>query len=436
MDWTVIFAFALGGAFVYCANIYGWYKLLGKEIDFKDYRNYLALVVLVLIGTILNCAFVTFLKMLLMMILLFLINYLLVSKRLVKTFVTVTIVQGITMIAELIVALIASIFINNYSDLFMKEPIGILVLNLGVAIVLLISMEFKVFTRISNYLIHLFENVKQNHLIICCFATVILAITFMVMSYTQLPKVVMLFINSTLVVIYIGIVIGLVSSQEKIRKINNKYETSLTSLREYEDIMDKYRVDNHENKNQLLTIRNMIKAKDKTTVKYIDKLVDNKIKDNENIFYTTSKIPEGGLRATIYSKLCKMKDANIDYTLDIANDVRTVDLIKLGDDTTLNICKIIGVFLDNAIEAVEQLDEKDIIVEIFVMDNDLYIEISNNYDGEIALEKISNKGYTTKGKGHGYGLSLVREIIKNDHNLENGKKIDREMFTQSLKIKM
>ena len=40
----------------------------------------------------------------------------------------------------------------------------------------------------------------------------------------------------------------------------------------------------------------------------------------------------------------------IKYDLDIANDVKTVDLLEIGDNTNLNICKIIGVFLDNAIE--------------------------------------------------------------------------------------
>ena len=70
------------------------------------------------------------------------------------------------------------------------------------------------------------------------------------------------------------------------------------------------------------------------------------------------------------------------------------------------------------------------------MNNDLYIDISNNYKGVIEFEKMSNKGYTTKGKGHGYGLSLVNDIIKADNNLKHEMKINKEMFTQRLKIKM
>ena len=44
-----------------------------------------------------------------------------------------------------------------------------------------------------------------------------------------------------------------------------KYDCTIlvNSCDKYEDILDKYKVSNHENKNQLLTIRNMISDKNK-----------------------------------------------------------------------------------------------------------------------------------------------------------------------------
>lgn len=436
MEWTVIGAIALGGAFVYLAVIYCWNKLLNKKINFREYRFYLALFLLTLAGTLLNSFAPTYIKLLGIIVSLLLVNYFLISKKLSICITSIIIVQGIAMLSEVLVAFIGSLFIGDYLELFMKQPFGIVVFNVCMAILLMVFFNLKIIYKLYNYLMVLLDNMKRNNLIICCLATVLLAVVFMVMSYMQLPTIAVSIINSLLVIIYVSVVIRLMSSQAEFEKINGKYQTSLSSLKESETIIDQHRIDNHENKNQLLIIRNMVKAKDKNTVKYIDTLIDNKINDNENIFYKTSKIPEGGLRFTIYSKLCKMKDMGIEYSLEIANEVSAADLINMDDNTMLNICKIIGVFLDNAIEAVEELDEKDIIVEIFIMDNNLCIEISNNYKDVINLDKISNTGYSTKGKGHGYGLSLVSELVKKDSNLENEKEISKDLFTQRLKIKM
>ena len=66
----------------------------------------------------------------------------------------------------------------------------------------------------------------------------------------------------------------------------------------------------------------------------------------------------------------------------------------------------------------------------------LVFEILNNYEGKIELEKLEQTGYTTKGQGHGYGLSLTRKIIDNNKKLKNEKRLSKETFTQILKIKM
>ena len=151
----------------------------------------------------------------------------------------------------------------------------------------------------------------------------------------------------------------------------------------------------------------------------------------------TSKIPEGGLRATIYSKLCLMDKLKINYKLNISREVRTTDLINLDEDLVLKICKILGVFLDNAIEAVKDLNKKEISIEIYIMDQELCVDITNKFEGNLDLDKINNTKYTTKGDGHGYGLTLVSKLIAEESSkLENEKSINRDNFTQTLKIKM
>lgn len=53
------------------------------------------------------------------------------------------------------------------------------------------------------------------------------------------------------------------------------------------------------------------------------------------------------------------------------------------------------------------------------------------------MDKIDNAGYTTKGKGHGYGLALVNKILEENKDiLENERMIEKNTFTQCLKIKL
>ena len=425
----------IGAVFIYTFCVVCCHRFLNKKLDFKDVKFYGAILILSVLGTIITFCVPQYLKIFFTAISLFVVNYFFFCHDLGKTVLIVIMTEFILMICELIFVLLVTL-LGQDMEYISNLSFGIVAINIGTMLLSFLCLRVKCLYKIFDYLVKTFNNMRNSNLIIYFIFTIVLISLFMVMSYMQIPSLVLLICNTVLTIFYLAILFKLANAQEKFRKVNSKYETSIGSLKEYEDIMDRYRVANHENKNELLTIRNMVKEKDKATANYIDKLVGNKIKDNDNILYKTSKIPEGGLRATIYAKLCKMDEMGINYILDIANDVRTVDLINLGDDTMLNICKIIGVFLDNAIEAVETLTKKEVTIELFIMDNDLCIDISNNYSGNLKLDEISAMRSTTKGEGHGYGLVLVTEILKKDKRLKNEKSVNRESFTQKLKIKM
>lgn len=379
-------------------------------------------------------------KIVIIFLLLIAINYFFINQKIKLSVISVTISQLILAIAEFSFAIIVSFFYDGDIQNFTQHGIVFFILNLYIIVVSFLILK-------SHYALKIYKILAQtsigknntNETLVYVIMIIIVAIISTAESYMNLPTMLVLITNTLMASIFIAIIITSSSLKANYEKINSKYETSISSLKEYEVMIDKFRVDTHENKNEFLTIRNMIKDNNdkNTVVKYIDKLVDNKIKDNDKIMKKTAKIPEGGLRATIYSKLCLMDKLKIKYNLNISREVRTTDLINLDEDLVLKICKILGVFLDNAIEAVKKLKKKEISIEMYTLEDSLCIDITNNFKGNLDLDKISNAKYTTKGDGHGYGLTLVNNILSEEPNrLENEKSINRDTFTQTLKIKM
>lgn len=434
MEIEKIISYFIGNAFISMFSLLVWNKL--EPIKKTKAQWFFVWILIAMIITLYTYLLPNPIKMITTVLTLITINFLLLTKNLKSSIILIVISQMILALAEFSFVIACSVFWGNeiYDILF--EPLPSILLNIYIFSVSMLISKTKLIKKI--YFLF-YNNIKNKENLIYPLIIISILIIATIESHINLPLPIVLITNVIMAIIFISIIITSTKIKENYEKISSKYENSISSLKEYEVMIDKFRVDTHENKNEFRTIRNMLKAKAKKDdiIKYIDKLIDNKIKDNDKIMKKTAKIPEGGLRATIYSKLCLMDTLNVKYRLNISRDVRTTDLINLDEDLVLKICKILGVFLDNAIEAVKELNKKEIVVEIYTMDNNLCIDVTNNFKGSLDLEKISNIKYTTKGDGHGYGLTLVNKLLEEESDkLENEKSINRDTFTQTLKIKM
>lgn len=239
-----------------------------------------------------------------------------------------------------------------------------------------------------------------------------------------------------MIVIYTVIVIATINEFYQKNRIQSEYDILLKNLNEYENLLELQRVSNHENKNQLLVIKGMIDKGENNTSEYIESIIDTQYKDNDVIIFKTNRIPSGGLRGLIYYKILTMKDKKIESNLDVDRSLNDLDFDHIPVKINQELCKIVGVFLDNAIQAVSGLKKRVIDIYLKYENDELYIQVSNNYSGVIELDKIDNSGYTTKGKGHGYGLSLVKSIIRDSDCFINDRKISGKMFSQIIRLKI
>ena len=410
-------------------------KLLNKKIDYKNYKVYVSLILLATIS-ILNYYFVNnFIKITIISMLMVICCYFLFKCGIKSAVTAVILTHLIVMISDGLVAIILTVVfnLNAYESNFQISPI---LINVLASVFCMFVYKLFFMKKLYNFIIKRTKKIKTFEITILCLIIIIFTNLFVMLTYKQTDFRVTIIINMIFTIFCFLIVLYSLKTKNNYNKVYDKYNTTINSLKEYEDILDKYKISNHENKNQLLTLRNMLHKTNKKAISYIDSIVDNKLKDDEKIMYEASKIPAGGLRGLVYSKILTMKDLNIKYNLKISNDIKTVDLIKIDDYLMLDICKIIGVYLDNAIQEVENLEQKHINIELYLDCENLVISISNNYKGVIEIDKIEQKGYSSKGKNHGYGLALAKDIIENNKHLLNEKRITKEIFSQILKIKM
>lgn len=354
----------VGISIISFSHIYAWHCLEKKKINFKDYKFYVVLILYVFLLMLSVSIVDKFVKIACTTIISMLLNYYLMRKNIKRTVLMPAITQIIIMIAETGLALILILCDVNL-ELIASDLFGGFAINTSVAvIVILIFLLCTFLPSLYQKILKATDRIDSEYFIILVFIVILIANVSAMNVYYKIDFKYLLIFNTLVTVVYFIIIVSSLYNRNNYLKVYDKYSTTLSNLKEYEDILDQYRVSNHENKNQLLTIRNMIKNEEKNIPEYIDKIVENKLKDNEQLMGQSSIIPEGGLRGLVYSKMLLMKEYNIDFDLSIDKAIKRVQLLQLGDNTVLDICKIVGVFLDNAIEAVSSLNEKFIDLEI------------------------------------------------------------------------
>lgn len=428
----------LGGIVMAIANIYMWHKLHNQKISFKNYKVYVSIIFISII-CIFNCYFVNnYIKILTILVASFIGNCFLFKRKDMSNIFVPIISELIILLSELMISIVAFTILNLDMNFVSSNYFGSLIINILIGFMSVILVNISFFKKLLNFLQKITSNIPKN-IIISIFALLIIICNFLLaISYYKIETKYVLIFDTVMIIIYSFIVFKMLEQKNRYIKISNKYNMTNTTLKELEQNVTRLKITNHENKNQLLTIRNMIKKGEdgKSLIKHIENIVNTKIKDDETLMLQTSTITNSMISSIVYSKMLTMKENDVDAALIISRDIKDLYLSDIPDELAVEVCKIIGVYLDNALEEVSKYEEKIINIEFYAEKKTLCIAISNNFEGEIDFEKMDNPGYTTKENGHGYGLSLAREIIESNDRLSSEREIKDNIFKQILKIKM
>lgn len=224
-------------------------------------------------------------------------------------------------------------------------------------------------------------------------------------------------------------------------KMNNenmfkRYDDLLTVMKNYESDIEDHRTSNHETRNELLAIRSKVSdLGDETLCEYIDSILGDKKNINSAKYSRFKYLPTNGLKGFLYYKFSEAEEKGLDVKLNIAKQVENSFLKDLNTKDFKDLTRILGVYLDNAIEASVLSEKKQLGIEIYKVKNDIEIIISNTYSNKVDKDKIGNERYSTKGLTRGHGLLLVKRILKNNNRLTSEAKITDTIYSQTIKIK-
>lgn len=334
-------------------------------------------------------------------------------------------------ISEILISLFILLIFKLDGSGYSNIPYSLLISSvLNNILVILFSKIRFISKNIKKINLSIKKNNKDWIYIILIMILMVLFITF---NKYNMQSSLEYYISIVFVVFVVVSFVYVIYNKFQKQAIEEKYNESMEYVLRYEKIINEQGKKNHEYNNQLMVIKGYINKPERLS-EYLDEVIGEH-KTGQN--YTVKQLgflPDGGVKGLLYHKLSKMEDNNIKYYLYVDQNLKDKDIESFDLKTYRDLTKLLGVFLDNAIDAALKSEEKEIEVELKDKDDCLLLTISNTYDKNTDINKVGKSGFTTKGVGHGFGLSIVKDIAKTNPEIETFSSKESDKFIQTAMI--
>lgn len=370
-------------------------KLLNKSFNFNNPKNYIFVVLLIVVNVANFLYFDDLVRIIVSTIFISIANYLIFNETLNRTVVSTITEQLLMFISEIIYAVCLINLLDVNGNSLISEYYGTLISVLFISAIAIILINVKIIKKFLVKIVNGSNKLKSSYLTASALLLILIMNILLVTVYHDVNIETIILVNFVFIIMCACILYKNLVDGSNIVKMQVENKALLNNLEEYEKMLDYQRVVNHENKNQLLIVRSLLKENENSdALNYVNEVLDDKKDDNDVLFGRAKKIPSGGLQGIVYQKMLVMNDKNIKPILDVSNSVKKFKLENLDTKLNYDICRIVGVFLDNSIEETEKLDEREIMLSMYEQNNDLVIEISNKFKNVPDLERLEEKGIT------------------------------------------
>ena len=316
---------------------------------------------------------------------------------------------------------------------------------------LILMIYLTLFSLISIILAYTFKIVfkkfKQSYLSInktyLIIITIVLVSSFIILLiYSQTPRI----NNASLKIyglIFIGIIIFFITliiiiSRYTLREL--RYRRNMEEIETYyeytlqiESINNEMRKFRHDYVNILTTMSEYIRENDMDGLKTYfnnnivpmkDNLQMNSIKING-----TDNLKVRAIKGLITTKILQAQEKNIPISIEVPE---LIDHIEMN---TVDLSRIIGIILDNAIEASEELEDALIRIAFINVETSVMFIVMNKCKEDMPkIHELFQDSFSTKGDNRGLGLTTLKEITDTTENVLLDTTIENGYFVQKVEI--
>lgn len=351
-----------------------------------------------------------------------------------KSFLCLIVSTVFSILSESVVVKLSTLYLNLDTTQLTSVPLYRFTFTL--VIQLLVFMIY-ILIKYSKLQISMLESMsKKNKLIFICnflFAILAMTIQFFITGFylEKLPIYIVILSNISLVAYFLLSLYSIVKTTElEITTLNLEQEKEHNRILKV--AQDDIRGFRHDFSNIICTIGGYVHSKDMDGLtNYFKQIQTDVVKVNNLTALSPDIINNPAIYALVTAKYDKASNLNINMSVEVFMDLNTINM-KIYEFT-----RILGILLDNAIEAADECDERNVYVHIRndKRHNRQLLIVENTYkDKNINTDKIYEKNYSTKPKNTGLGLWEVRQLLKRNNNLNLYTTKTERLFKQQLEI--
>lgn len=311
--------------------------------------------------------------------------------------------------------------------------IGIILSMYGIMILLTIIIKY------FKVNINVFDNMSKQFKLLLIINLLLMIIVigmqyYLINYYTETMPSFIIFINIASLIAYFVISIYSIVSSSKLEITERDLEGANLTIHSLRVLHDTVRTFKHDFDNIINGIGGYIANDDMDGLKeYYNQLLQDCHKTNNLYSLSPDVINQPAIYNILATKYYVADELNIQIDLDIFLDLNEIDKhMKIYEFT-----RILGILLDNSIEASKECEEKLIKVSFRKEDvkHRIIVVIENTYNNkDVNIEKIFDKGFSSKERNTGLGLWKVRQILKRNNNLNLFTTKNKEFFKQQFEI--